>query len=195
VTVRSVNLLLTGDAKAAYGTAARPLSLICLFAMKAVTRLFALTSNLVMRRVRCSRSHGVYGRNCEVPGTDLYELLQSLHANQNASGVVELFETEHWLHSRFNAAVVLLAMLFRYLQLRIFTGFAKRKLEQFRMPIRRSAAWLGSKPSSVIDRGSPWCVSALRKNALAVATSPVRVRYHFTVLPRSASWCVARSPR
>lgn len=30
-------------------------------------------------------------------------------------------------------------MLFRYLQLRILTGFAPRKLNSFRMPMRRSA--------------------------------------------------------
>src|SRR4051794_9831513 len=36
------------------------------------------------------------------------KLLQEFNANQYASGVVELFKTEHRLHSGFDAAMILL---------------------------------------------------------------------------------------
>src|SRR5580692_3495801 len=38
------------------------------------------------------------------------------------------------------------------------------------MPMRRKAAWVGSKPSRVITLGSPWRLRALRKKALAAVT-------------------------
>jgi hypothetical protein len=47
----------------------------------------------------------------------------------------------------------------------------------------RSAEWLGSKPSSVMVRGSPCCFRALLKNALAAVLSRVRLRCEATARP------------
>src|SRR5215208_3083852 len=55
------------------------------------------------------------------------------------------------------------------------------------MPMRRSAEWLGSKPSSVIVRGCGCRLRAFRKNALAAAMSRVRLRCDSTVLPSSST--------
>jgi hypothetical protein len=46
----------------------------------------------------------------------------------------------------------------------------------WRMPMRRKAAWLGSKPPRVIILGSPWRLRASRKKALVAVTSRVRLR-------------------
>jgi hypothetical protein len=53
--------------------------------------------------------------------------------------------------------------------------------------MRRSAEWLGSKPSSVMVRGSPCYLRPLRKNALAAVLSRVRLRCEATVRPSSST--------
>lgn len=120
-----------------------------------------------MRRVHRAKRPSDAHRIGVEQRTVLYNSLEQLDTRQDATRIIKGLKAEHGNHPEFYSPVVLLHYIIKYLQLRIFTGFSQRKLSSLRMPVRRSAAWLGSKPSRVIVRGSPWCFSALRKNAFA----------------------------
>jgi hypothetical protein len=65
--------------------------------------------------------------------------LDQFNSGQDAASVLERLEAQHRCNAELHTAMILFHDVFKYWQERIFTGFGPRKLNSFRMPIRRSA--------------------------------------------------------
>jgi hypothetical protein len=81
--------------------------------------------------------------------TELFfeDFLHKLDADQNPSSVVEGLEAEHRLNTEFYTPMVLLDYIIQVLTTADLDRVFPPVIEFVGMPMRRSAAWLGSKPS------------------------------------------------
>src|SRR5690349_7625415 len=123
-------------------------------------------------------------RDTELPFDNL---LQEFDPDQNPSRIVEGLETQHRLHAEFDAAVVLLHYV---TQVGTTTNLHRIFPTVVEFIVHTHSAQRGmacSKPSSVMVRGCPCRLRALRKKALAAAMSRVRLRCDSTVRPTAST--------
>lgn len=102
--------------------------------------------------------------------------LHEFDAGENPARIVKGFESEHQLQTRFDASMILVDYVVQVLTAADPNWVLPTGIEFIAHPHPAQRRMVASKPSIVMVRGSPCRFSALRKNALAAATSRVRVR-------------------